>query len=115
MADIQSRDSLGKSSGKPGSSTQQQSGNDGGLSGQVKETIRNVSDRASDTWDDVSRRGADYYRQGSRAVGDVEPGTMTGMLIAGALGFGLGWLVFGQSRSGAYVANRMSASSERNY
>ncbi|GJE43905.1 hypothetical protein [Methylobacterium soli] len=39
---------------------------------------------------------------------------MTGFLIAGALGFGLAWLSFDQqSRSGDYVARRMSYSSER--
>ncbi|CAO4145966.1 hypothetical protein [Methylorubrum aminovorans] len=39
---------------------------------------------------------------------------MTGFLVAGAIGFGLGWLVFGQhSYSGDYVARGMSRSSAR--
>jgi len=39
---------------------------------------------------------------------------MTGLLVAGAMGFGLGWLVFGQhSHSGDHVAKGMSRSSER--
>lgn len=41
---------------------------------------------------------------------------MTGLLVAGAIGFGLGWLMFGQhSYSSDYVAKRMSRSSERGY
>jgi hypothetical protein len=41
---------------------------------------------------------------------------MTGWLIAGAIGLGLGWLAFGQqSRSGDYIPRRMTRSSERDY
>ena len=49
-------------------------------------------------------------------MGDVDSSTMTGLFISGAIGFGLGWLVFGQqSRSGDYIPRKMSASSEHNY
>jgi hypothetical protein len=41
---------------------------------------------------------------------------MVGLFVAGAIGFGLGWLVFGEkSRSGDYIPERMSRSSERGY
>ena len=117
MADIQSRDPLGASGGQPGSSKHQQSsGSGGGMADQAKEAVRNVTDRASDTWDDVSKRGGHYYRQGTRAVGDVDSTTMTGLLVAGVVGLGLGWLIFGQrSYSGDYVSKGMSRSSDRDY
>ena len=117
MADIQSRDPLGASAGQPGSSKGQQSGgvSSGGLADQAKETFRSVTDRASDTLGDVSKRGAHYYRQGSQAVGHVDSTTMTGWLVAGAVGFGLAWLIFGQRSYSDDVARGMSRSSERDY
>lgn len=125
MADIQSHDPLGRSAGQPGG--QPGPGQPGykkpmpGIEGPVlaeqsKDTLCTVSDHASDTWDDVSRRGADYYRQGSRAVSNADSATVASLFIAGAIGFGIGWLVFGQkSYSGDYVARRMSDSSDRRY
>ncbi|WP_144426348.1 hypothetical protein [Methylobacterium sp. ARG-1] len=114
MADIRTHDPLGRSDGRPGSS--QAGGSSGGGAGvtdQARETLRDATSRASDAWDSASEYGSRYYRQGSRAIGGVDSGTMTGLFIAGAIGFGLGWLVFGQeSRSGDYVSRRMSASSE---
>lgn len=117
MADIRSHDPLGRSDGRPGSSQSGgSSGGGAGLAGQARETLRDAAGRASDAWDDASRYGTRYYRQGSRAVTDMDSGTVTGLLIAGAIGFGLGWLVFGQqSYSGDYVARRMSRSSDRGY
>lgn len=117
MADIRSHDPLGRSNGRPGSSqTGGSSGSGAGLADQARETLRDATDSASDAWDNASQYGSRYYRQGRRAVGDMDTGTMTGLLIAGAIGFGLGWLVFDQqSRSGGYIPKRMSASSERNY
>lgn len=104
----------GGSSGQQGSRGPNQQSGGGGMADQAREAIQNVTDQASDAWDDVSKRGASYYRQGSRAVGDMDSSTMTGLLIAGAVGFGLGWLIFGQrSYSGDYIPRRMSASSDR--
>jgi hypothetical protein len=75
-----------------------------------------VTDRASGAWEGVSKRGADYDRQGSRAVSNADSATASSLLIAGAIGFGIGWLVFGQkSYSSDYVARRMSDSSNRRY
>jgi hypothetical protein len=83
---------------------------------QARETLQRATDRASDAWEDASRYGSRYYRQGTRAVGNLDSGTMTGWLVAGAIGLGLGWLAFGQqSRSGDYIPRRMSTSSDRDY
>ncbi|MHC2109224.1 hypothetical protein [Methylobacterium sp. CM6246] len=117
MADIRANDPLGRSDGRPGSSQTGRSSDGGaGVVDRAQETLRDASSKASDAWDNASEYGSRHYRQGSRAVGNMDSGTMTGLFIAGAVGFGLGWLVFGQqSRSGDYIPRRMSASSERSY
>ena len=129
MADIRSHDPVGRSDGRPGSdqaggsaggstggSTGGSAGGGAGVADQARETLRDATNKASDAWDNASEYGSRYYRQGSRAVSDMDSGTMAGLFIAGAIGFGLGWLVFGQqSYTGDYVSRRMSASSERRY
>ena len=115
MADIRSHDPIGRSDGGPASG-RGGSSSGGGAADQARQALRDATDKASDAWDSASEYGSRYYRQGSRAVGNVDSTTMTGFLVAGAIGFGLGWLVFGQhSYSGDYVARRMSRSSERDY
>jgi hypothetical protein len=112
MADDQSKQTGGSS----GTSTGGSPGSGAGVADQARETLRSATDKASNAWDNASDYGSRYYQQGSRAVSDMGTGTMTGLFIAGALGFGLGWLVFGQhSRSGDYIPRRMSTSSERDY
>ena len=99
-----------------GTQTQDRSGDaqGGSIADQAQSAMRNTADRASEMLDDVSDRGQRYYRQGSRAVGDLDSTTLSGFLIAGAIGFGAAWLIFGHhSRSGEYVARRMSQSSDR--
>lgn len=116
MADIRSHDPLGRSDGGPASGRGGSSSGGGGAADQARQALRDATDRASDAWDSASEHGARYYQQGSRAVGNVDTGTMTGFLVAGAIGFGLGWLVFGQhSYSSDYVARGMSRSSARDY
>ncbi|MGY2049379.1 hypothetical protein [Methylobacterium sp. JK268] len=81
---------------------------------QATSAARNLADQASDQWDDVSQRGSHYVRRGREAVGEVDATTLTGWFVAGAIGFGLAWLMFGQrSVSGDDVARRMSQSSDR--
>jgi ElaB/YqjD/DUF883 family membrane-anchored ribosome-binding protein len=81
--------------------------------GQARETLRKATDRAPEMLGDISQRGADYYRRSSRAVSNADSTTVASMFIAGAIGFGIGWLVYGQkSYSGDYVARRMSDSSD---
>ena len=83
------------------------------IADQAQSAMRNTADRASEMLDDVSDRGQRYYRQGSRAVGDLDSATLSGFLIAGAIGFGAAWLIFGRhSHSSEYVARRMSQSSD---
>jgi hypothetical protein len=114
MADIRSQDPLGRSDGR--SRSGQTGGGSSGVGDQARETLRDATSRASDAWDNASEYGSRYYRQGSRAVGEMDSGTMTALFIAGAVGFGLGWLIFGEkSRSGDYIPKRMSTSSERGY
>ena len=45
-------------------------------------------------------------------VGNLDAATLTGWLVAGGIGFGLAWLIFGQGSWGTDdVARRMSQSS----
>jgi len=86
----------------------------GNFADQAQSAVRNTADRASERLDDISDRGQRYYRQGSRALGDLDGTALSGFLLAGAIGFGIAWLIFGRhSLSGEYVARRMSQSSNR--
>ncbi|KQP76724.1 hypothetical protein ASF41_02890 [Methylobacterium sp. Leaf111] len=127
MADTEHRDENGRVAGQPGYKrpvpgiegpvlTGKANDTLSTVAGQAKETLRSVSDRAPEMVDDLSRRGANYYRHGRRAVSNADTTTVASMFIAGTIGFGIGWLVFGQkSYSGDYVARRMSDSSDRRY
>jgi len=80
-----------------------QSGSEG-IYEQASEAVSNVADRASEMWDDAYDQGARYYR-------DVGGSTIGGVIIAGAVGYALAWLVHGnQSYSG-----RGRATSYREY
>ncbi|MFE1601114.1 hypothetical protein [Methylobacterium sp. ID0610] len=93
-----------RSSGVPGGDS---------LYDQATSAARNLADQASDRWDDVAEQGTRYVQRGRDVVGDVDGTTLAGWFVAGAIGFGLAWLMFGQrSVSGDYVARRMSASSD---
>lgn len=83
-----------------------------GLSDQVQSTMHDVAEGASELWDEAYEQGRRYYGQGRRAVADADSATLTGWLVAGAIGFGIAWLVFGH-RSTDDVAERMSESSYR--
>ena len=74
--------------------------------------MRNVADSASELWDGAYEQGERYYRQGSRAVGNLDATTLSGLFVAGAVGFGLAWLLFGQQHRTDNVARRMSQSSD---
>jgi len=127
MADFEHHDDKGKVAGQPGYKkpmpgiegpvlTDQAEDTLSTVSGQAEKALNTVIDRASETWDDVSKRGDDYYRQGSGAVSNAGSATVASLFIAGTIGFGIGWLVFGQkSYSSDYVARRMSDSSGRRY
>ena len=88
----------------------QQNPRDAGLSDQVQGTVRDVAEGASELWDEAYEQGERYYRQGRRAIEQTDSTTMMGWLVAGAVGFGIAWLMFGH-RSVDDVAERMSESS----
>ena len=61
---------------------------------QASEAMSNVADRASDMWDGAYNQGARYYR-------DLGGSTIGAVLVAGAVGYALAWLIHGeQSYSG---------------
>ena len=65
-----------------------------GIYEQASEAVSNVADRASEMWDDAYDQGARYYR-------DVGGSTIGAVIVAGAVGYALAWLVHGhQSYSG---------------
>jgi hypothetical protein len=77
--------------------------------------MHGLADSASEMWDTAYDQGQRYYRQGSQALGNLDSTTMTGFFVAGAVGFGIAWLVFGhRSRYADDVARRMSQSSNQN-
>ncbi|GLS66119.1 hypothetical protein GCM10007888_45010 [Methylobacterium oxalidis] len=80
---------------------------------QAQSAMRGVADQASDMWDSASDQGQRYYRQGSQALGNMDGATLGGLFAAGALGFAIAWLIFGQSSASREVARGMSRSSER--
>ena len=90
----------------------QQNPRDAGLSDQVQGTVRDVAEGASELWDEAYEQGERYYRQGRRAIEQTDSTTLMGWLVAGAVGFGIAWLMFGH-RSVDDVAERMSESSYR--
>lgn len=65
----------------------------------AREAADYVADRASDLWDDTYDQGRRYYREGSRAVGDLDGGTVATALVAAALGYALAYLIHAQSNS----------------
>lgn len=115
MAQGQTGGSSGTSSGTTrggGSNQGQQDASE--LANKAREAARDAAGRASEALDDVYERGQRYYRQGSRAVSDVDGNTATALFAAGAVGFALAWLIFAQrSYSGDYVTRGMSRSSDR--
>jgi hypothetical protein len=85
-----------------------------GFSEQAQSAMRGVADSASELWDDAYEQGGRYFRQGGQMVGQVEPATVTGWLVAGAVGFGLAWLLFGpHTRPESNMTRRMSQASDR--
>ncbi|KAA2238277.1 hypothetical protein [Salinarimonas soli] len=84
---------------------------DHGFSDQAQDAMRSAASTASELWDEAYDQGGRYYRRGSEALGGVD--TLTATFLAGAVGFGLAWLIFGQRSHGDDVARGMSRSSDR--
>jgi hypothetical protein len=97
-----------------GSGGQGMHGTSGSFTDQAQSAMRGAADTASEMWDDAYEQGERYYRQGSQALSNVDGPTVTGWMVAGAIGFGLAWLMFGpHSRSADDMTRRMSESSSR--
>ena len=102
----------GNTSGTPSTGGQAARGGSGSIPDQAQSAVRSVADSASELWDGAYEQGERYYRQGSRAVGNLDATTLSGLFVAGAVGFGLAWLLFGQQHRTDNVARRMSQSSD---
>ena len=88
------------------------------LYNKAKDASRYVADRASEIWDEAYDEGRRYYREGSRAVGDLDGSTVATALVAAALGYALAYLIHRQSsspRAGVPDYARMRAEDARYY
>jgi hypothetical protein len=106
MAQNQTARDQAPSAGRPsnrGGGKAQRAGAEG-LVDQAESAMRSAAAGASDLWDEAYERGGCYYRQGSQALGGVD--TLTATMIAGAVGFGLAWLIFGQGSSRSEESDR---------
>ena len=74
---------------------------------QASEAISNVAERASDMWDDA-------YQGGARAIGNVGGATLGALVVAGAVGFGIAWLAYGQQSTSTGGQPARSRQSGRN-
>ncbi|KQQ27135.1 hypothetical protein ASF53_19745 [Methylobacterium sp. Leaf123] len=64
------------------------------LYGQAKDAVRHAADEVSEYAEDAYGQGRRYIREGSRDVGGyVSEAPGTSLLVAAAIGFGLGLLV----------------------
>lgn len=76
---------------------------------QVDDYLHEISERLRR----ASDRSLHYYQQAAHTA-RADGAMLTGVVVAGAIGFATAWLIFGRHAvSGDYVARRMSKSSER--
>jgi hypothetical protein len=104
------------SGGKAEGGSQGAQGGAESFSDQAQSAMRGAADKASEMWDEAYEQGERYYRQDSRAIGNLAiDGPVLGALFVGsAVGFAVAWLMFGQySRSADYMTRRMGESSGR--
>jgi hypothetical protein len=78
--------------GQSSTRDRREQGGSEGIYDQASETLSNAADRASDMWDGAYEQGARYYR-------DVGGSTIGAVLLAGAVGYAVAWLVHGQQSS----------------
>jgi ElaB/YqjD/DUF883 family membrane-anchored ribosome-binding protein len=91
------------------------------LYGQAEDMVRRVADQATDFAKSAYRRGERYleegrrrfpeaerhYREGRHAIGQrIDAYPLTALIIAGAVGYGLAWLIHGPSRSERSIQRR---------
>ncbi len=101
------------STGRPANvgGSQRPEGGNQGFSDQAQSAMRSAATSASEMWDEAYEQGGRYYRQGSQALSGVD--TLTATFVAGAIGFGLAWLIFGQRSYSDDVARGMSRGSDQ--
>jgi len=63
---------------------------------QARDAVSGVAERASEMWDDVYDQGERYYREGSRAVSNIDGSALAFALIVGVAGYALAYLIHGQ-------------------
>lgn len=63
---------------------------------QARNAMSDVADRASEMWDDAYDQGARYYREGSRAVANIDGSAIAFALVAGLAGYALAYVIHGQ-------------------
>ena len=63
---------------------------------QARDAMSGVAERASEMWDDVYDQGERYYREGSRAVSNIDGTALAFALVVGAAGYALAYLIHGQ-------------------
>jgi hypothetical protein len=84
-----------------------------GQTERFSDQVRGATESASELWEDAYEQGQRYYRQGSQALAEVDATTLSGWLVAGGIGFGLAWLLFGhRSRYADDMTRRMSEASD---
>ena len=65
--------------------------------GQAKEAVRSVASDLPDYVDQATDLGERYYREGNRAISrTLGEDRIAGFMIAGAIGYGLAWLIHGR-------------------
>lgn len=87
----------GQAHGKGGSQREDQQSGAEHLYEQAKGAVSDVAERASEVWDDVYEQGGRYYREGTRAVANIDGSALAFALVAGAVGYALAYLVHGQA------------------
>ena len=65
-----------------------------GVYQQATEAMSDVADRASDMWEEAYDRGARYYRE-------ADGSAIATAIVAGAVGYGLAYLIHGYQSSSA--------------
>jgi ElaB/YqjD/DUF883 family membrane-anchored ribosome-binding protein len=94
---------------------------------QARQTVGQVADQAASLAQDVYRRGEQYvqegrrrlpeaeryYREGREAVGrSVGEYPLTALLVAGAVGYGVAWLIHARSSAGSERSRRFAYGSD---
>lgn len=89
-------DALGSSTDSVQGRLREASGAAENMYGQAKDAVRNVAGQAGDYAEDIYDNRERYVRQGSREiVQQVKEYPLSSLVIAGAIGFGLGLLARG--------------------